>query len=1452
MGRPGIQLQTWTLCVLLSWMCVGLTEARPQYMVTIPAVMEAGAETRFCASLLQPTENVVMTVTLMSDVKSTTLLMKSTDTDLHECITFTTPTVQNTEVQTLEVEVRGNRYHSREVRKVMFKAYRPMTFIQTDKPIYLPGQTVSFRVLSMDTKFRPVSSVYNIIEIEDPQSNRIGQWQNETSNSKILQFSHSLNSEAREGIYQVIVTSGEDKFYHSFEVEKYVLPKFDVKLKASDEVSIEQEDITVDVCAKYTFGQPVPGSVKFEMCRPLYIVRTYTMTPDGGFLDIVTPCHKETKQMDKKGCATLTIKMSTFTKIDQKAVQDALDITAQVEEEGTGISHQQRKRTIISYVVGKLSFIDTPKIYEEGSTVEGKVKAVYYNDTPIADKPLYLLEGQGWSRPQLQNLTTDSNGIATFSFSTAIFQRDIFLTISTEPTQVYSLYKTPYYEPREHTLSLMQQSSPDTKSVSFLEVKTKDGPLTCESEEDISIKYTVAGEAQGSADLMYLVLSRGAILMLGSKQIQVEDKPVTEGEVSFKLKVSPEMAPGIVVVAYAILPSENVMAHSADLSTEKCFGHKVLLEFSQSSAVPGEESTMQLTAQPGSLCGVSAVDQSVHIKEPGKTVNADTIFGLFPVTKATHIPYEVRDSVSCMHVRPRRYVLPRRDGTDDAYTVFQNNGLKMATNLFIRVPTCLQYKGREYHYSQYGVRGGWNYSPPMLSRMGVGLGGAGPGGSGGGLSPLPIVTVRSSFPETWIWDLVEIGESGTKDVPVTAPDTITTWETEAFCLSPHGFGLAPSKEFTVFQPFFIELSLPYSVIRGEQFELKATVFSYQSNCMMVTVTPDPSLDDNLTPLSGNQHTSCLCNNGRKTVTWTMVPASLGVMNVTVSAEAVASQVSCDNEIVSVPDRGRIDVVTRQLIVKAEGTEMTKTHNWLLCPKEETLTADIVLKLPENVIDGSARASISVLGDILGRALKNLDGLLQMPYGCGEQNMALLAPNIYILQYLKNTDQLTLAIKEKATNFLTSGYQRQLNYKHDDGAYSTFGAGRGNTWLTAFVLRSFAKAQSFVYIDPEKVKQTKRWLETIQRNNGCFEQLGRLFNNRMKGGVSDEVTLTAYVTATFLEMGMAKDDAVVNKSLSCLKESASELDNTYTTALLAYVFTLAGDMETRAQLLEHLDKVSLKDGGFLHWSQSTTESSASLSVEISSYVMLAKLSASPTTEDLGYTSRIVRWLTGQQNHYGGFSSTQDTVVALQALALYSTLVFSPEGSSTVTVQSPSDQMTFDVNQHNKLLYQEKTLQDVTGKYSLEVKGTTCAVMQISLHYNIPTPTDVTTLIVEVIPEASCSSRPTRPKLTLKLKSLYRGDQLSTNMLILDIKMLSGFVPNPESLKELKGALLVDNVEQKEDHVLVYIRELPKMILNHRLELMQEIPVQNLKPAVIKIYDYYQPSDQAETEYTYPCA
>lgn len=41
----------------------------------------------------------------------------------------------------------------------------------------------------------------------------------------------------------------------------------------------------------------------------------------------------------------------------------------------------------------------------------------------------------------------------------------------------------------------------------------------------------------------------------------------------------------------------------------------------------------------------------------------------------------------------------------------------------------------------------------------------------------------------------------------------------------------------------------------------------------------------------------------------------GLMNITVAAEATSSQTPCGNELVTVPERGRIDIVTRPLLVK---------------------------------------------------------------------------------------------------------------------------------------------------------------------------------------------------------------------------------------------------------------------------------------------------------------------------------------------------------------------------------------------------------------------------------------------------------------------------------------------------------------------------------------------------------
>ncbi|XP_051966608.1 alpha-2-macroglobulin-like [Xyrauchen texanus] len=1428
------ELCNWKGLLLVSFLFLSVhgQTSGPFFMVTFPAVIQSGSEAKLCASVLKPNESLVMNIYLVNNNLTTLLLQEKVVEEFHRCFNFQAPLTEEKSMQKMKVEIVGDSFKLTKERKVMFRHYHPLTFIQTDKPIYIPGQTVNIRVVTVNTNFVPFDQKYNTVVLEDSHLNRIGQWTNITSTKWILQLSHELNPEARQGMYKLKASIGDRVITHDFEVKKYVLPKFEVTIKAPKLMSFGESELNIEVCGKYTFGQPVAGKARVDVCRDRLAFLTEPQ--------FTSPCFVETTEINKTGCASFSIDSSVFyNTANERFLKESLKVTANVTLEGTENTMGTSADIILTYESGKATFTELPKMFEHGSVIEGQIKLANVKGAPVQNKEVYVLDGSMWRSKLLLNLTTDNNGLANFSLnSSSLPKSDVNLMASAYPYYHYTSFSKLYIFTDKKLVKLLQPTIPHAPTLSELTIEDLEEPLKCDTEFLVTIKYYFVGMNLDNliTDIVFMVLSRGVIIHHGFEKVEVNaSNGISSGSVSFKLYVGADIAPEVQILAYCALPSKNVVAGSTNFKTEKCLKNKVSLQFSPAKAVPGEENTLQLSAEPGSLCGLSAIDQSVLILESGKRLNTDKVFSLLPVQSARGYPDGTEDAQNCLEVRPRRAL------TDHAYESLKTVGLKMATNLILRRPHCLTYEGviynRGFHFGNSGFAG-------MQPNRAL-----------GDSMPPPVKTVRTLFPETWIWQLNEVGDSGSTQVPVKVPDTITTWETEAFCLSSKGLGLAPPAQLTVFQPFFLELSLPYSIIRGEIFELKATVFNYLPKCIMVKVTPAHSSDYTLKASSNDQYSSCLCANGRKTFKWILTPSVLGVLNITVSAEAEQSQTVCDNEIVSVPERGRIDIVTRSLLVQAEGTEKTETHSWLMCPKENSLSEEVDLTLPKEVIEGSARSSVSVLGDILGRALQNLHGLLRMPYGCGEQNIAVLSPNIYILQYLENTEQLTTAIQERATGFLKSGYQRQLNYKHYDGAYSTFGHDQANTWLTAFVLRSFGKAQKYIYIDQNVLQSAKEWLISQQDPDGCFMQQGRLFNNGMKGGVNDNVTMTAYSTASFLELQTPITDPVVSKGLSCLRSVIGNLKNTYTTALLAYTFSLARETDTRQQLLKELDKVAISDGGHLHWSQvASDDASDSLAVEISSYVLLAVLTTdSVNTADLGYANRIVSWLVKQQNAYGGFSSTQDTVVALQALSLYATKVFSSDGSSTVTVQSAGDTHHFDVNQDNKLLYQERPLQNVPGKYSIEVKGSTCVSVQMALFYNILIPAESKSLSVEAKIEGDCKKY-FGQILFVTFSVKYDGPQARTNMVIVDIKLLSGFIADTSLLQSPlhSNASFVERVDSKDDHVIVYLKEVLKNIpLHYQIQLKQVLPVKNLKPAVIKVYDYYQPRDESETVYSSHC-
>ncbi|XP_028825881.1 alpha-2-macroglobulin-like protein 1 [Denticeps clupeoides] len=1465
----------WVLLVLalrLQHAC-SRNDDEPVYLVTVPATVFGGSTETLCITLLVPEGPVSVEILLenSSGFSNTSLLEQSVSQNFYKCLPFQVPDVHEDTVFSVLLTVTWLDGVDDNSTQILVTPSKRLTFIETDKPLYKPGQTIQFRIVSLDTNFLPYDQVFETVEIQDSASNRIAQWLNQSTLSGIVDLSYPMAPEASLGYYAINVWDERgQQTSDSFEIKEYVLPKYDVTVQLPEMLTILDPTAILKVCAKYTYGKPVLGLVSVKVCQKQIIFWGSQVIP---------VCENYTMTTDKTGCAVYAINVTKFG-VNYDYYGSTLNVDCEVTEDGTGVVLHGSGSAPITRNEKTVSFQDSPMSYRPGIDYEGQIKLTStYPSTdlssPVANTSVYL-SAQYNEHTENRVLTTDYNGLAYFSLDTSLWNSSqVYLKADLEPAENMTVNT---YSSSSAQISLNLFYS---KSKSFLSLRKQDGSLSCDSKGTINASYIIQADelesSQESLDFYYLVLSRGKTVQHGLITVAVCDQSVNKGELSFSLQQVPDLSPLVQVVVYTVLPGGETVADSMDFPIELCFKNKVSLSFPVSTELPGEKTSLSLAAHPGSLCSVRAVDQSVLLMKPGQELTAKSVFDYLPVQRVSGYPFLVdeSDSSSCFIVPPRPFV-PLHDVTptptttetpvtnsqnegekkadrkkrlwfpyfgnqNDVYSIFKDIGIKILTNSDVKDPfNCFPIMFESV------LRG--PPEAPVAPEVFFAPGAA---------APREKQTVRTYFPETWIWDLVPVGHSGSVTVERTVPDTITTWVADAFCTSPVGFGLAPSVTLTAFQPFFVSLTLPYSVIRGEVFTLKATVFNYLSKCIVVKVTLADSTQFKVQPSKGSTDTRCLCENESWTFGWVVTPSVLGVVSFNVTAEIInGDKLLCGNEVTVVPDQGLKDTVVQTLLVEAEGTQKTVTHNALLCPAESPVEKHISLTLPEVFVEGSEKAFVSVLGDLMGRAMKNLGSLLAMPYGCGEQNMLLFAPNIFILKYLESTNQLTDEIKGRATRFLESGYQRELTYKHSDGSYSAFGNSddSGNTWLTGFVMKSFGVARPYIFIDPKDITDAKNWLGNHQQESGCIASVGKLFHNDLKGGVSDEISLTAYISAALLELDNNTSDPVIERSLSCLKSNATTLNNTYTTALLFYTFTLAGDKEMRSTLLNQLDEQAIISGGGHYWGQpeDSGKNIDSVAVETSSYVLLALLSG-PELDGfgLGYSASIVHWLAQNQNPYGGFSSTQDTVVALQALSLYSAATYSPKGETTVSVSSPGGfQTDFTINQNNRLLYQEKRLQGIPGNFSIHGKGQSCVFVQMAMFYNIPPTPDDSAFNISTRTSGTCNGTKI---LFVSVDVWYTGPREETNMVIINIKLLSGFSPVTDSLETLKEDHNVKRVDQQNDQVIIYLDALRNMeAKTYSIIIQEDVPIGNLKPATVKIYDYYQISDEAVTEYSSPCA
>ncbi|XP_065356088.1 thioester-containing protein 1 allele S3-like [Calliphora vicina] len=692
-------------------------------------------------------------------------------------------------------------------------------------------------------------------------------------------------------------------------------------------------------------------------------------------------------------------------------------------------------------------------------------------------------------------------------------------------------------------------------------------------------------------------------------------------------------------------------------------------------------------------------------------------------------------------------------------------------------------------------------------------------------------------------------ETNTK-LTLPIPDAITTWRITAFTNNDvTGFGIVNGPtDITTIQSFFISLNLPNSVKRGEVVTIPVTIFNYLDQSLdteVVLYNNDEEFNFMESTIQGiekanadQQQTKHLTipANKAKTVNFLIYPKQVGeiTLRITVSSSLHA------------------DAVLKKLKVEAEGVLQQKNQaSYLSIPEGEKISSSFNIEEPVDSVPDSDYITFSVGGHYLVPTVENFHDLIQMPSGCGDLNMVNFAPSVLILQYLKANGKLSKekGLVESLTSAMEVAYQQQLSFRHDNGGYSIFGMETDeepNTWLTAYVVRYFIKASHFLDIEEKIIESALEYLAEQQKTNGEFLSTGYLLNENHK----NEYGLAAFILLAFLENQKyaTKYNKTIQNGVEFLNSNLNNVNDIYVLSLMATVIKRAKHQDANNLIMQLSSQC--KEGNGLKWWSENDQNLAN-DIEITAYAAITLL------DTPGDHTSILKWLIQQRNANGGFSSSHDTVVGMEALVKFSEKYKNLKNVNLHISYSAKDQLgmelsknEFYVDSNNILDFQKHELPKTTRHITFEIEGNGASLVQLNHQYNI--------VNIQEFPHFSIQAKTkfkNDEEMNLEVCFTYLMDSeapnIATNMVIMEANLPSGFKYEAEDSFPLSQNDLVQRIELRnsESTIILYLGKL-KADINHCLEIPADKINEILmpKPAAIKMYDYYNLSRSNTLFYT----
>ncbi|XP_077065348.1 complement C4-like [Siphateles boraxobius] len=1429
----------------------------------------------------------------------------------------------------LACEVDGRNWQTR----VLVSKQIGYIFIQTDQPIYNPSQKVLFRVFTLDHSMRPKSGIV-LVSIYNAAGNKVKKSTHKVLDG-ILSKSYHICSISKPGVWKIIAHfKGDEKnpAVCEFRVQKFVPHSFEVTVQSEKTfLLVNAETFTFTIQASYTYGKLIDGTFN---CW--FGIKKDESQNNPGEIKFIKGLEKTGSV--KGGRAEITVQISEIKLLLDSTLENLAVIQAQFYIAVTVtdiLSGEAQKSAAFVPIVLRPYNVDlsrTRSFYTPTFPFQVVVTVHHPNGSPAEDVQVKLDVSS--TKEKSLNIKTNKEGIAFKNFNLEGTPPSISVQAN-----VGGFKSTKEVGPKKSTKN------------SFLYLSVTNKVLSLEDSLDVAF-YVNGNPVEGQ--IYYMIVSRGMLRTASS---------VASGSaVKISIQISPDMIPSFRVIAFYYDTDGDIIADSVWVDIEgRCEGKLEIKLNGNHNYEPEDSAELDIdVGTQNAKVALLVVDKTIYALGSQNKLTPKQVFtsmksydlgcsygggentaavfndaGLAFISHSTTIRSMMRKGFSCesgfrrnkrstdiqtemakKEAAFKTYELQKccrrgftrvrmRFACEDRAKRVRKMRNRNCANAFqdcCEFATQLRHKKREEDPKKWDSKSAdFNEDEEFFG--------------------FEIQTFRRYFPPSFGFKQMDV--KGKVRHTIHLPHSITTWEIQGLSLSPsHGFCVTEPVDLPVFKPVFISLRLPYSVKRFEQLSIVVVIFNY-GKIKRELVVQMKKVDGLCSSGSASSSTTVRISmeqQSSQTVTFPAVPIVTGQIPITIELY--------EDE----KEKTKVASVQKLLLVKNEGVEMREELTYFInldgrsgrqlfidgfFPNNTVPETDVNLfvKLEEVVFVQST--AVQLLSP------SKVENLIQAPKGCGEQTMIFMSPTALAVRYIDKTQcwlKLGAGSRDKALDFIEQGYERILMFKKPDGSYGAWQDHPTSTWLTALVAKVLSlvaegqigtlKQQNSTekLISQEDIRQAVTYLIGTQKSDGSFTDANPVIHREMQGGirgVEQDASLTAFITIAlyhslpFLGRELTDVEKSMYRATDFLLIRAGDLKRPYALAITAYCLSICLTDQTQAlSAWKKLKSFAKPEGECLVWRDDFNMRlvNEALTVETTAYALMTALEQN----DLITAHAAACFLYSQENYEGGFKSTQDTIVALEALTEYA-LNMPQTPISTVnaqfTIPGRSEMERLQLGKKKKKV--ETDLKRLAGsgidvhlsgegKFKLKVAKTYYALKEdsncadLSIHVTVEGKVEYKTkeqetsdskehskeseekkgkehLSKSVTEKAETKKRQRRNSMqNMQNDVVYtvcvrhtQGRKLS-GMAIADITLLSGFDAISTDLEKLKDHVdrYISHYELTRGRVLLYFNEIDEGETCIAFGAKQSVPIGLLQPVPATFYDYYEPGKRCSVLYSAP--